>query len=57
MNKKIVTILLISFLILSAIIIWLLYTLNYIPHRKYSNEHFNIKTYTSSMDKGYSRTL
>lgn len=51
MNKKIVTSLLISFLILSAIIIWLLYTLNYIPHRKYSNEHFNIKTYTSSMDK------
>ena len=51
MNKKIVTILLVSFLILSAIIIWLLYTLNYIPHRKYSNEVFNIKTYTSSMDK------
>ena len=51
MKKKIVIILLISFLILSAIIIWLLYTLNYIPHRKYSNEHFNIKTYTSSMDK------
>lgn len=51
MNKKIITIILISFLILSTIIIYLLYTLNYIPHRKYSNEHFNIKTYTSSIDK------
>ena len=51
MNKKIITIILISFLILSSTIIYALYILNYIPHRKYNNEHFNIKTYTSSMDK------
>lgn len=28
-----------------------LYSLNYIPHKKYSNEYFNIKTYQSSVDK------
>ena len=24
---------------------------NYIPHKKYDNEHFNIETYVSSTDK------
>ena len=51
MKKKIITITLISFLILISIIIYLLYIFNYIPHKMYSNEDFNIKTYTSSIDK------
>ena len=51
MKKKIIAITLISFLILVSIIIYFLYVLNYIPHKMYSNEDFNIKTYTSSIDK------
>ena len=48
MEKTILIILSIIF-ILSLIII--LYTLNYIPHKKYTNEDFNIKTYVSKTDK------
>ena len=51
MKKKIIVITLISLLILIFIIIYLLYKFNYIPHKMYSNEYFNIKTYTSSIDK------
>ena len=51
MKKRIIVITLISLLILFIIIIYLLYKFNYIPHKMYSNEYFNIKTYTSSIDK------
>ena len=51
MKKKIIVITLISFLILSFIMIYFLYRFNYIPHKMYSNEDFNIKTYTSNIDK------
>ena len=51
MKKKIIVITLISLLILIFIIIYLLYKFNYIPHKMYSNEYFNIKTYTSNIDK------
>ena len=51
MKKRIIVITLISLLILIFIIIYLLYKFNYIPHKMYSNEYFNIKTYTSSIDK------
>ncbi len=51
MKKKIVVIIVISLLILVILIIYLLYLLNYIPHKMYSNEYFNIKTYTSNTDK------
>ena len=47
--KKIILIILSIIFILSLIII--LYTLNYIPHKKYTNEDFNIKTYISKTDK------
>ena len=47
--KKIILIILSIIFILSLIII--LYTLNYIPHKKYTNEDFNIKTYVSKTDK------
>ena len=51
MKKRIIVITLISLLILIFIIIYLLYKFNYIQHKMYSNEYFNIKTYTSSIDK------
>ena len=51
MKKRIIVITLISLLILFIIIIYLLYKFNYIPHKMYSNEYFNIKTYTSNIDK------
>ena len=49
MKKKIIVFTFIILLIF--IIIYLLYKFNYIPHKKYSNEYFNIKTYTSLIDK------
>ena len=50
MKKKIIAITLIIFLILISIIVYLL-LIDSIPHKKYSNEYFNIKTYTSNIDK------
>ena len=45
------TIIILTILIISLIIIYtILYILNYIPHKKYSNSDFNIETYTSSLD-------
>ena len=32
-------------------VLYLLYYFNYIPHKKYNNENFNIKTYMSDIDK------
>ena len=31
--------------------VYILYIFNYIPHKQYRNEDFNIKTYTSNVDK------
>ena len=39
------------FLGILAIFIYILYMLNIIPHRRYSNEDFGITTYTSTVDK------
>ncbi len=52
MNKKLKVILLILaiVIILSASIIYILYILNYIPHKTYTNQDFNIKTYISDVD-------
>ena len=47
--KKTILIILSIIFILSLITI--LYILNYIPHKKYTNEDFNIKTYISKTDK------
>ena len=33
------------------IILYLLYYFNYIPHKNYNNNYFNIKTYISNIDK------
>lgn len=46
-----------SIIILSAIIVcliiflYVLYSFNYIPHKKYTNDFFNIKTHVSEVDK------
>lgn len=50
MKKKYLIIFLFITLIL-ILIIYFLYQMNYIPHKKYSNKDFNIKTYTSKIDK------
>lgn len=41
----------IGVIILLIIIIGILYSLNYLPHRKYSNADFNITPYKSKIDK------
>ena len=49
MKKKII---ILSILLLIVIIsIYVLYKFNIIPHKKYTNEHFKIDTYHSSVDK------
>lgn len=50
MNQKTIIIILISIVIISSIIL-LLYKINIIPHKQYTNKDFNIKTYISSVDK------
>lgn len=49
-NRKIIIIGII-FIISLFFFNYLLYYFNFIPHRKYTNENFNIKTYISSIDK------
>ena len=48
MKKKL---LIIFIFICLFIILYLLYYFNYIPHKKYNNNYFNIKTYISNIDK------
>ena len=50
MKKKILITFCIVFVLL-LMLIYILYVFNYIPHRKYSNEDFNIDTYISQVDK------
>ena len=49
MRKKVLIVLVIILIVL--VITYVLYLFNYIPHKMYSNEDFNIKTYISKMDK------
>ena len=49
--KKIRVLIIVIALVLVVGLIYLLYMLNIIPHRKYSNSDFNINTYISSIDK------
>ena len=51
MKKKKIIFIIIIILILISLIIYLLYSFNYIPHKMYSNADFNIKTYISNVDK------
>lgn len=50
MKKKTLIILTLA-IIIATFISYILYIYNYIPHKKYSNKDFNIKTYTSRIDK------
>ena len=49
--KKNTLIILTLAIIIAIFISHILYIYNYIPHKKYSNKDFNIKTYTSRIDK------
>lgn len=48
MKKKL---LIIIIFICLFIILYLLYYFNYIPHKKYTNNYFNIESYVSNVDK------
>lgn len=48
-RKRLIILIVITIVLL--IILYFLYYLNFIPHRKYNNKFFNIKTYVSDIDK------
>ena len=51
MKKKILIIVTNFLIILIIVVLYALYRFNYIPHKKYTNEDFNIKIYISKTDK------
>ena len=51
MKKKILIIVTNFLIVLIIVVLYALYRFNYIPHKKYTNEDFNIKTYISNIDK------
>ncbi len=51
MKKKKILIISTVLLVIIILIIYLLYVFNYIPHKKYTNEDFNITPYISDIDK------
>ena len=51
MKKKILIIVTNFLIILIIVVLYALYRFNYILHKKYTNEDFNIKTYISKTDK------
>lgn len=51
MKKKILIIVTNFLIVLIIVVLCALYHFNYIPHKKYTNEDFNIKTYISKTDK------
>ena len=51
MKKKILIIVTNFLIVLIIVVLYALYRFNYIPHKKYTNGDFNIKTYISKTDK------
>ena len=51
MKKKILIIVTNFLIVLIIVVLYALYRFNYIQHKKYTNEDFNIKTYISKTDK------
>ena len=51
MKKKILIIVTNFLIVLIIVVLYALYRFNYIPHKKYTNDDFNIKTYISKTDK------
>ena len=50
-KRKLIIILSVIFILLMFFVIYFLYALNIIPHRKYTNKDFGIETYISLVDK------
>ena len=50
-KRKLIIILAVIFILLMFFVIYFLYALNIIPHRKYTNKDFGIETYISLVDK------
>ena len=50
-KRKLMIILSIIFILLISFIVYFLYALNIIPHRKYANKDFDIESYISLVDK------
>ena len=50
-KRKLIIILTVIFILLMFFVIYFLYALNIIPHRKYTNKDFGIETYISLVDK------
>lgn len=50
MKKRLILIFVLLFVLL-LVLTYILYLFNFIPHVKYNNDYFNIKTYISSIDK------
>ena len=50
-KRRLITILSVIFILLIFFVIYFLYALNIIPHRKYTNKDFGIETYISLVDK------
>lgn len=55
MKKKKILIISTVLLVIIILIVYLLYVFNYIPHKKYTNEDFNITPYISDIDKDSDR--
>lgn len=51
MKKKLIIIFMLVLFIILIIALYVLYVFNYVPHKKYTDEDFNIKTYISNIDK------
>lgn len=51
MKKRTLIILAFTIVLFLLIALYLLYKFNYLPHKKYTNDFFNIKTYVSDIDK------
>ncbi len=51
MKKRVLFYVSLGLILILLFMIYLLYSLNFIPHKKYDNEYFGIKTYISKVDK------
>ena len=50
MRKKLLSLFMIILIVSVIVIVYILYLFNYIPHKKYTNEDFEIEQYISDVD-------
>ncbi len=50
-KKMLISAIIAASIVIIVLVFYILYSFNYIPHKKYSNDDFNIKTYKSNIDK------